>query len=159
MRELNVAYDALRGGPPPRVDDPPVQVRPIVQTPMRLPSRRTIVVLLVVLGAFVAALAVLAATGTGTLVPTSAELVASGRRFDVAEVTLRADEPVELRLVNRDVGYRHNVVVAVGDALVARGEPVTGPTAVVYDVGPLPAGTYALRCEIVPSMTARLVVT
>ena len=160
MRELNLAYDSLRGGAPgPRPVDPPVQGRPTVHSPVRLPSTRTVVVVLAGLAVVVAVLAAVAATGTGTLAPTTAEVVVSNRRFDVDEVRLRADAPVELRLVNRDVGYRHNLVVAVGDSLVARGEPVTGPTAVAYDVGPLPAGTYALRCEIVPSMTARLVVT
>ena len=163
MRELNAAYAALRGG---REDDapapPPPPPAPPSPTPPPAPRSRgrTVAVAGVAVALLVIVLAALAASGSDTVPePAAAELVAAGRVFAPAEVRLRADAPVQLRLVNRDAGYRHNVVVTLDGVPVARGEPYTGPSAVAYELGPLPAGTYELRCEVYRSMTARLVVS
>lgn len=176
MRTLNAAYAALRtGSPPPRsraerrfsadsapetatdVEDrrPAAPARP----PVPLPSRRVVVVTLVALAALVAGLATLAATGDEVLEPRTATVTATGVRFVPPRLRLRSDAAVEIRLINPEPGQRHNIVVERGGTPVARGAPTTGPTAVAYEFGPLPAATYALRCEIVPSMTGTLTVT
>jgi plastocyanin len=184
MAAVNRAYTALRNGSPngsPNasparpVPHPPTESRNsgvfgvenasewedarLVRPPMRLPSRRTVVVVLAVLAVFVAVLVALAATGDEVVEPRRATLTAAGMRFDVTEIRLAARVPVEVDLVNRDVGQRHNVAIYRGSAVIARGAPITGPTATAYDFGPLPAGTYTFRCEIVPDMSGTLRVT
>jgi plastocyanin len=172
MRTLNAAYAALRTGSPP--PPPPAGVFPsnrefsgserpktagfAEELQRWAPSRRAVVGALVAVVAIVAGLAALAATGDDVVEPRVATLTAAGLRFDVDEIRLAADRPVEIRLVNRDPGQRHNVAVVEDGAVVARGEPTTGPTAVAYELGPLPAATYTFRCEIVPTMTGRVVV-
>ena len=176
MAAVNAAYAALRNGTTPvPVRHPPTHSRNQgvpglanasgwedarrVRAPMRLPSRRTVVVVLAVLAVLVTVLVALAATGDEVVEPRRATVTAAGMRFDVTELRLAARVPVEVDLVNRDVGQRHNVAIYRGSAVIARGAPVTGPTATAYDFGPLPAGTYTFRCEIVPNMSGTLRVT
>jgi plastocyanin len=175
MAAVNRAYAVLRNGSP--VPHPPTQSEnraakrpetPIAwedasglrsRAPMRLPSRRTVVGVLAALAVLVTVLVILAVTGDEVVEPRRATVTAAGMRFDVSQLRLAARVPVEVDLVNRDVGQRHNVAIYRGSAVIARGAPVTGPSAVAYDFGPLPAGTYTFRCEIVPDMSGTLRVT
>jgi ferric-dicitrate binding protein FerR (iron transport regulator) len=175
MAAVNRAYAVLRNGSP--VPHPPTQSEnraakrpetpiawedasgPPSRAPMRLPSRRTVVGVLAALAVLVTVLVILAVTGDEVVEPRRATLTAAGMRFDVSQLRLAARVPVEVDLVNRDVGQRHNVAIYRGSAVIARGAPVTGPSAVAYDFGPLPAGTYTFRCEIVPDMSGTLRVT
>jgi plastocyanin len=157
MAAVNRAYAALRNGSPAA---PPVNRHraedAAARREMWLPSRRTVVIVLAVLAVFVAVLVVLAATGDEVVEPRRATLTAAGMRFDTTQLRLAARVPVEVDLVNRDVGQQHNVAIYRGSAVIARGAPTTGPTATAYDFGPLPAGTYTFRCEIVPNMSGTL---
>ncbi|HET7654152.1 MAG TPA: DnaJ domain-containing protein [Acidimicrobiales bacterium] len=175
MAAVNRAYAVLRNGSP--VPHPPTQSEnraakrpetpiawedasgPPSRAPMRLPSRRTVVGVLAALAVLVTVLVILAVTGDEVVEPRRATVTAAGMRFDVSQLRLAARVPVEVDLVNRDVGQRHNVAIYRGSAVIARGAPVTGPSAVAYDFGPLPAGTYTFRCEIVPDMSGTLRVT
>jgi plastocyanin len=177
MAAVNRAYAVLRNGSPVPVPHPPTQSEnrgakrpetPIAwedasglrsRAPMRLPSRRTVVGVLAALAVLVTVLVILAVTGDEVVEPRRATLTAAGMRFDVSQLRLAARVPVEVDLVNRDVGQRHNIAIYRGSAVIARGAPVTGPSAVAYDFGPLPAGTYTFRCEIVPDMSGTLRVT
>jgi hypothetical protein len=157
MRALNAAYAALRDGSP--AAPPAPAPAPTPRFGRRGLRRRHVVVALVATAVLVTVLAVLAATGDEVVEPRVATLVAAGMRFDTDHLELGAGVPVEIRLVNRDVGQRHNVAIHRADVVIARGAPVTGPTAVVYDFGPLPAGAYTFRCEVVPDMGGTLRVT
>lgn len=179
MAAVNAAYAALRNGSPGRPGaHPPTQSRNPddsraenaslledargagagVREPMWLPSRRTVVVVLAALAVLVGVLVTLAATGDDVVEPRQATVTAAGMRFSPTQLRLAAGVGVEIDLVNRDVGQRHNIAIYRGSALVARGEPITGPTATSYEFGPLPAGTYTFRCEIVPNMGGTLTV-
>jgi len=175
MAAVNRAYAMLRNGSP--VSHPPTQSEnraakrpetpiawedasgPPSRAPMRLPSRRTVVGVLAALAVLASTAWVLAVTGDEVVEPRRATVTAAGMRFDVSQLRLAPRVPVEVDLVNRDVGQRHNVAIYRGSAVIARGAPVTGPSAVAYDFGPLPAGTYTFRCEIVPDMSGTLRVT
>jgi hypothetical protein len=157
MAAVNRAYAVLRNGSPAAL--PVNRHRAEDAAPRRemwLPSRRAVVVVLAVLAVLVTILVVLAATGDEVVEPRRASLTAAGMRFDVTQLRLAARVPVEVDLVNRDVGQRHNVAIYRGSAVIARGAPITGPSATAYDFGPLPAATYTFRCEIVPDMTGTL---
>lgn len=170
MRAVNAAYAALRTGAGdahvPRLSQfsPPEPPKTETSTEefQRAPARRRVVVaVLAGVVLFGVAVAAIGASGSDEDVtePRVATLVAAGLRFDVDEIRLAAGTPVEIRLVNRDPGRRHNVAIVRGDAVVARGEPTTGPTAVAYELGPLPAAAYTFRCEIVPTMVGTVRVT
>lgn len=85
--------------------------------------------------------------------PGQITLVAEAVKFDKATLEVPADEPFKLALDNRDAGTPHDV-----DILGAGGEPVfdgpefNGPETRVYDVPPIPAGTYSFICSIHPDL-------
>lgn len=171
MRDVNEAYEAIRRNgfrppvaparsqPPSPPHPPPAPARPAGLLPDAIRIPRWVFAGLAGLVLALVAVGVLAArTPTGPAPPRSASVVARGLRFAPAVVEVAAERAVELRLVNQDVGYRHNLTVEDRNIVRFRGEPVTGPTAVRYDVPALAAGTYALRCEIYRGMEAMLVV-
>jgi plastocyanin len=50
-------------------------------------------------------------------------------------------------------GVQHNVSIATAGLIdvLFEGKVVTGPTAITYEVKPIPAGTYAFYCKIHPT--------
>jgi plastocyanin len=94
------------------------------------------------------------ATG-GAVVQISALNVA----FEQTPVSAPAGAAFVIHFNNKDAGVLHDV--AIRDAAgteVFRGDPVTGPAEVDYQVPALPAGTYQFVCTIHPGMAGMLMV-
>jgi plastocyanin len=92
--------------------------------------------------------------GAGTTVQVSAVNIA----FEQAAITAPADTAFTIAFENKEA-VPHNVEIKDGSgASVFNGEPVTGPTTVDYQVGPLAAGAYTFVCTIHPNMTGTLTV-
>jgi len=106
-----------------------------------------------------------AAPGGGT---TASQAPSAGPKADVVVVAeniawvetslaVPAGTPFTLALDNRDSGVPHNVVIKdAGGTEVFKGELVTGPAVVVYDVPALPAGQYSFVCTVHPNMTGTI---
>lgn len=71
-------------------------------------------------------------------------------------LTVPVDTAFTIAFDNRDA-VPHDIVIKDGtSATVFKGEVVTGPAAVVYDVPALPAGAYGFVCSIHPNMTGSI---
>jgi plastocyanin len=94
--------------------------------------------------------------GGGAPAPTVA---ASGLQFDTSTIELPADAPTTIRFENKDAGVQHNIAIYEDDSLrklLFKGDIVTGPTTVDYQVPGLPPGTYFFHCDVHPTMTGRV---
>lgn len=83
-------------------------------------------------------------------------IVAANIAFQQTEVTVPAGEPFRIRFQNQDAGVQHNVQVFdnpdyAGTPLF-KGEIITGPAEVVYEVPALQPGDYPFDCVIHPNM-------
>ena len=81
--------------------------------------------------------------------------------FSPTAISTPADTPFQIDFDNQDANIPHNVAIHEGSptgAEVFRGEVFPGPAKRTYDVGPLPAGTYAFTCTVHPDMTGTLTV-
>jgi plastocyanin len=66
-----------------------------------------------------------------------------------------ADKPFTIAFENDDSGTPHNVALHEGSPTGPekfKGEIITGVATKVYEVPPLPAGTYGFICTVHPSM-------
>lgn len=126
------------------------------------------------------------ATATVAVAPTVApspsfagqviDIVAKDREFSLTEIEVAAGSAFEIRFDNLD-GYQHTIYISEGTledttsarrseaiyeaylaASVFKGEWVTGPATVTYDVAALPPGSYVFFCPPHPPMTGTLVV-
>ena len=91
--------------------------------------------------------------------PDAARIVAQGDVFTSGSVAVPADAPFSLVLDNRD-GEPHNVTILAresGGKSPFVGEVFGGPSARLYAVPALPAGTYQFRCDVHQQMTGTLV--
>jgi hypothetical protein len=80
-------------------------------------------------------------------------LVAADVKFDKASITAPADKPFKIKLDNQDAGTPHDVdILDSTETKVFDGEDFPGPEVRVYDVPPLPAGTYKFICSIHPAL-------
>jgi plastocyanin len=81
---------------------------------------------------------------------------AKGVAYVEATITAPAGKPFTIAFVNEDQGTPHNVALHEGSATgkeAFKGEIFPGVATKVYEVPPLPAGTYAFACTVHPSMT------
>lgn len=92
---------------------------------------------------------------TGTVLQESALNIA----YEVGSLTAPADTPFQIQFNNKDAGIPHNIEIMDPSGAVAfKGEIVTGPTTVTYDVPALKAGSYTFVCSVHPNMTGTLTV-
>lgn len=94
-----------------------------------------------------------ASTPTDSLNPV---IGASGIKFDMASITLKAGAETEMTFTNNDAGIPHNVAIreagSAGTPLFS-GEQITGVATVTYELPPLTAGVaYEFFCELHANM-------
>jgi len=95
--------------------------------------------------------------GAGPKVTVAAENIA----FDTDRIELPPDTPATIVFENRDAGVQHNIAIFRDETLadvLFRGELVTGPGSVTYQIPPLPAGEYYFHCDVHPNMNGAVVV-
>ena len=83
-------------------------------------------------------------------------ITAQGLKFLEPSFDAPADTPFTIAFVNLDPQTAHNVAIHEGSATgpaVFTGEVFNGVDTRVYDVDPIPAGTYTFICTVHPSMT------
>lgn len=98
--------------------------------------------------------------GGGPAGPT-VPVVAEGIAFDTDTISLPADTASTIVFDNRDAGVQHNIAIYEDDTLATvlfKGELVTGPAKVEYQIPPLPAGEYFFHCDVHPNMNGTVVV-
>jgi plastocyanin len=76
--------------------------------------------------------------------------------FEQTEVAAPADTPFTIAFDNKEA-VPHNVEIKDASGVsVFKGDIVTGPTVVNYEVPALPAGTYQFVCTVHPNMVGTL---
>ncbi len=89
--------------------------------------------------------------------PPDATVVAENIQFVTTQVAVPADRPIRLALENNDAGIDHDIRLKdSAGSIILDGALVKGIATVVYDLGPLPAGTYPFDCKVHPNMTGTL---
>jgi cytochrome c oxidase subunit 2 len=81
--------------------------------------------------------------------------------FEQTALEAPADAPLKIDFDNKATGIPHNVAIHEGGPTgpeIFKGEIITGPAKVTYDVPALAAGAYAFICTVHPSMTGTLTV-
>jgi plastocyanin len=92
---------------------------------------------------------------SGATIPISAANTA----FSTATLEAPAGTPFNIAFSNNDSGVPHDVdILDANGGDVFKGDIVTGPTTVTYQVPALAAGSYQFRCIVHPSMTGTLTV-
>jgi plastocyanin len=80
---------------------------------------------------------------------------AAASGYDTSSLSVKAGEPITLEFDNQDPNVPHNVVIFDGKDETApelfKGELVTGPTKVTYQVDALDTGSYFFHCEVHPA--------
>jgi len=89
-------------------------------------------------------------------------VVAENIAFDTDAIELAANTPTTITLDNRDAGVQHNIAIYTDDTraeVLFRGELLTGPGTIDYQIPPLPPGEYYFQCDVHPNMNGTVVVT
>jgi cytochrome c oxidase subunit II len=91
--------------------------------------------------------------------PTTIAISAINSTFSTATLEAPAGVPFAVAFSNKDPGIPHDFDIHdANGAQVFKGDLVTGPKDVTYQVPALPAGTYEFRCIVHPTMTGTLTV-
>jgi plastocyanin len=97
-----------------------------------------------------------ASAGAAVAVTTTPIISASSAvSFDQSEIVVAAGKPLTLTFDNKNAGVPHNVAIYDGPAEARnlfKGEIVTGPKQVIYNVPPLPVGSYYFVCNVHANM-------
>jgi plastocyanin len=74
-------------------------------------------------------------------------------KFSTATMQAPAGKPFQIAYDNQE-GAPHNVAIyqSEGGAEIFKGEVITGPKSIVYNVPAQPAGSYFFKCDIHPDM-------
>jgi cytochrome c oxidase subunit 2 len=87
------------------------------------------------------------------------ELSALNVAFSTDALQAPADQPFSIHFKNDDVSVPHNVEIKdASGASKFKGDVITGPSEITYNVPALPAGTYPFSCTVHPTMTGTLTV-
>jgi plastocyanin len=99
--------------------------------------------------------------GGGGIQPST--VVASGLAFDTDTLSIPGGTPTKLVFDNEDAGTPHNVAIYPSESDLAnplfRGDLVTGPATVTYDIPALDPGSYYFHCDVHPTMKGAVTVT
>jgi len=77
--------------------------------------------------------------------------------FVTPELSAPADAAFQIVFDNQDGGIQHNIEIKdAGGKTVFKGEIITGPAKITYNVPALAAGTYTFVCTVHPNMTGTL---
>jgi plastocyanin len=96
-------------------------------------------------------------TGSTAQVGATVRISAQNIQFDTNQLAAPAGRAWVLEFANNDAGVPHNVeILDASGASVFKGQIVTGPTTISYQVPALVAGTYTFLCDVHPTMTGVL---
>lgn len=88
------------------------------------------------------------------------QLSALNIQWEQTELSAPAGAPFTIHFNNKDAGIPHDVVIKdAGGMEMFRGQIVTGPVEVDYQIPALVAGTYQFICSIHPNMIGTLTVS
>ena len=115
------------------------------------------------LGALVLALAACSGGASATAPSVSADpnaiqISANNLKFSTATLSAPAGKAFQIQFNNQE-GAPHNVAIYKNESAsekVFGQDPFSGPKSVVYQVGPLTAGSYFFRCDVHPDMKGTL---
>ena len=97
--------------------------------------------------------------GGGATTAATLHISAQNIAFDTNHLEAAAGQAFVLEFDNNDAGIPHNVEIKdASGASMFKGQIITGPAKVSYQVPPLPAGTYMFLCDVHPNMTGTLTV-
>jgi plastocyanin len=98
-------------------------------------------------------------TGSAAPIGATEHISARNIQFDTDQLEAPAGQSWTLAFDNNDPGIPHNVeILDATGASVFRGDVVTGPAKVSYQVPALAAGQYTFLCDVHPTMTGTLTV-
>jgi plastocyanin len=83
-------------------------------------------------------------------------LAAANIDFNPKTLSAPAAKPFTMSFDNQDPVPHDVVIKDAGGTAVFKGDLVTGPKVVVYDVPALPAGSYTFACTVHPNMTGSI---
>jgi cytochrome c oxidase subunit II len=87
------------------------------------------------------------------------EIGAANVAFNASSLNAPADSPFTIHFKNDDPSVPHNVEIKDASGGVAyKGDLITGPAEISYQIPPLAAGTYTFVCTVHPNMTGTLTV-
>lgn len=127
-------------------------------TPLR-PSRRLVdVVLIAFFSLLIGQSAIFAGGAKAEPAPSGADpmapkIVASGVKFDLDTLVIKAGTEVTLSITNKDSGIPHNLAIVESGTTVFSGEQFVGVATENYTIPSLDANKiYTFRCEVHPNM-------
>jgi plastocyanin len=98
------------------------------------------------------------AAATAPLPSADAQLAAYGIAFMPNSLTGPASRPFTVAFDNRDSAPHNLEIRDASGAVLFRGDIVTGPIVIVYDIPTLSAGQYPFICTVHPGMIGTLTV-
>jgi plastocyanin len=127
-------------------------------TPLR-PSRRIVdVVLIAFFSLLIGQSAIFAGGAKADPGPVGADpmaptIIASGVKFNLEKLVIKAGTEVTLSITNKDSGIPHNLAIVEGGTTVFAGEQFAGVATKEYTLPALDANkVYTFRCEVHPNM-------
>ncbi|HEX9124272.1 MAG TPA: cupredoxin domain-containing protein [Actinomycetota bacterium] len=100
--------------------------------------------------------------GGGGATEYTSMVTAQGIAFDSSTITLPANKASTLTFDNKDAGVQHNIAIFPSESDLTnplfRGDLITGPDSIDYNIPALKPGTYYFHCDVHPTMNGQVVV-